>query len=340
MRSKTLKNNALVIEGQTPPVKQLNSIIESAQKIMVISHMDPDGDSLGTTLAFGAYLKSLGKEVYMLRDGEIPHKYHFIAHLKEVIDASNCKKEIAIDTAVILECPNVERIGVASKCVDENVRIINIDHHRDNDIFGEINWINTSASSVGEMAYEYFERVGFDFDKAVAEQLFVAIMTDTGRFRYGSTSGRTMEIAGKLIDKGINPQKITDSVYYNMKPSTMTLTGKVLNNIKFLSDNRGCILSLDLKSLQETGADMTEADGFVDFTLFSKGVQVGAFVKELSESRTKVSLRSKDSINVAEIAARYGGGGHFNAAGFSLELNINDAIEKVTDLLNEVLDAE
>lgn len=339
MKSRTLKNNALVIEDPTPPVEQLNEIIAAAEKVMVISHMDPDGDSLGTTLAFGAYLKSLGKEVYMLRDGEIPNKYSFITNLDQVVDAKNCKKEIAIDTAVILECPNVERIGVASKCVDDHVRIINIDHHRDNDIFGEINWINTNASSVGEMAFEYFERVGFDFDKAVAEQLFVAIMTDTGRFRYRSTSGRTMEIAGKLLDKGIDPQLITDSVYYNMKPSTMTLTGKVLNNIKFIAENKGCILSLERKLLDETGADMTEADGFVDFTLFSEGVVVGAFIKELDAGKTKVSLRSKDAINVAEVAARFGGGGHFNAAGFTLEMNISDAIIKVTELLNEVLDA-
>lgn len=337
MRSKTEKNNALTVEGPTPPVEQLNEIIAAAKKVMVISHMDPDGDSLGTTLAFGAYLKSLGKEVYMLRDGDIPHKYHFIANIEDVIDASNCNKQIAIDTAVILECPNVDRIGVASKCVDDHVRVINIDHHRDNDIFGELNWINTSASSVGEMAFEYFERVGFALDKAVAEQLFVAIMTDTGRFRYRSTSGRTMEIAGKLIDTGIDPQKITDSVYYNMRPSTMILTGKVLNNIKFIADNKGCILSLDQSLLDETGADMTEADGFVDFTLFSDGVVVGAFVKEIDKNRTKVSLRSKEEINVAEVAARFGGGGHYNAAGFTLEMDINAAIEKVTDLLNEVL---
>jgi phosphoesterase RecJ-like protein len=339
MKSKMTAKNSIVDAGANPPVGEIDTVLDSAKKVLVASHIDPDGDALGTQLAFAAYLKSRGKEVHLVRDQEIPFKYRFLSGVRDIPPVGHYGKNAMFDTAVILECPNRERIGRASNLLDENTRIINIDHHRDNDLFGEVNWINTRASSVGEMIYEYFERVCYGFAWHVAEQLYTAIMTDTGRFRYRSTSPRTMEIAGRLIEAGADPQKICDHVYYNLRPSTMKLIGKVLNGIEFHHNGTICLLFLKKEMLSQSGADESESDGLVDYTLFNAGVVAGALLKEIDTGRTKVSFRSKDGINVAAIAARFGGGGHFNASGCSVDMPIGRTRDELLKIFIEEIDA-
>lgn len=313
-------------------------MLSRANGVLVATHVDPDGDALGTQLAFAAYLRSLGKKVFLVRDNEIPFKYQFLQGVNDIPRVDAYGNETAFDTAVVLECPNIGRIGGANGLLAEGVRIINIDHHRDNDLFGELNWINPDVSSVGEMAAEYFDRVGYQIPPEVAEQLYTAIMTDTGRFRYRSTSPRTMEIAGKLIAAGADPQRICDLVYYNLQPSTMKLIGKVLNSIEFHHNGTICLLSLTREMLVQTGADESESDGLVDYTLFNAGVVVGALLKEISPDQTKISMRSKDGINVAAIAARFGGGGHFNASGCRWQMSIEDTRAGLLKILCEEID--
>jgi phosphoesterase RecJ-like protein len=319
--------------------EQISVVLSGSRRILVASHIDPDGDAIGTQLAFAAYLQDLGKEVFLVRQGEIPHKYQFLSGVDRIPHFSEYENSPPdIDTALILECPNVERIGRASRLLKPGISIVNIDHHLDNSDFGAVNWIDTRASSVGEMAYEYFRAVDFSISKTIAEQLYTAIMTDTGRFRFSSTTPRTMEIAGELIEVGVEPQKITDLVYFDVQSSTIKLVGKVLNSIEFLFDGRICILTQTRRMLEEAGADSSEAEGLVDYTLHSSGVIGGALLKENDGKRTRVSFRSKDGINVAELAARYGGGGHFNASGCTIPMALEDAREEVIRLFAEALD--
>ncbi|KAA3630949.1 MAG: bifunctional oligoribonuclease/PAP phosphatase NrnA [Calditrichaeota bacterium] len=329
--------NKILFEQHQPPVKEISDIIERAAVILVVSHLEPDGDALGTQLAVGTYLESLGKRVVRVRDGVIPEKYSFLKGADNIPTFEELKPSDKIDTAIILECPNVNRVGSGKQLLTEDTIIINIDHHRDNDVYGAVNWINTGASSVGEMLFEYFEAVDYKIDFDTAEQLYTAILTDTGRFRYKSTTQRTLEIAGKLVGTGIDSQMICDTVYYNLRPSSMILTGKVLNGIEFYENNQICALTLTNKMLEEAKAERSESDGFVDFTLFNRGVTVGLFFKEVDESTTKVSLRSKNGINVSAIASQFGGGGHFNAAGCQLDLPLEKAREKMLQIVKEVL---
>jgi phosphoesterase RecJ-like protein len=340
MTSNMIQNNKLCFTSQTPPVNEITEAIKSAKRVLVASHIDPDGDSLGTQLAVAEYLKDLGKDVILMRDSEIPVKYTFLSNIEKIPNSDSFDKELQFDTAIILECPNITRIGKASGFINDNVNIINIDHHQDNNIFGQLNWINNTASSVGEMVYEYFKSIDYKISPNVAECLYVAILTDTGRFRYRSTSPRTLVIAGELIEAGADPQVICDNVYYNMKPSSMILIGKVLNGIKFYHDNKICLLELSNKMLEEAGAHRSESDGMVDFTLFNRGVIAGALIKEIDTNKYKVSLRSKNGINVAAIAAEYGGGGHFNAAGCSINLSLEETREAIIKKLSEAIDAQ
>jgi len=307
----------------------IRELLDNSREVLVVSHVNPDGDALGTQLAFAAYLSDMGKNVFMVRDSDIPGKYAFLPGVDRIRPALSFLSDFAVDTAVILECPSLERIGSARRFVREDTRIVNIDHHQDGTRLGHVNWIDINSSSVGEMVYEYFLYVGYEISTTVADQLYTAILTDTGRFRYSSTSPRTMVIAGELMRAGADPRKICDQVYYNLRPSTMKLIGSVLSRIEFLQNDRFCLLSLTKEMLAETGAMESESEGLVDYTLFNLGVRAGALLKEVDSQNTRVSLRSHDDINVARIAARFGGGGHFNAAGCTIPLSLDKAKEQL-----------
>ncbi|NOY88093.1 MAG: bifunctional oligoribonuclease/PAP phosphatase NrnA [FCB group bacterium] len=340
MKSKLIQKDNFIVNGANPPVLEINNILDNSQSVLVVSHIDPDGDALGTQLAFAAYLKYLNKNVYLIRDDIVPEKYKFLHGINNIPHISTLPETISIDAAVILECPNIQRVGESHKYLNGDIQIINIDHHRDNELFGKVNWINIKASSVGEMVYEYFEDIDFKVDKYIAEQLYTAIMTDSGRFRFNTTSPRTMEIAGKLIAAGASPQKICDLLYYNFQLSTIRLIGKVLNTIEYHHKNRICFLTLTKEMLKNTNAHESESDGIVDYTLYNTGVKVGALLKEISIARTKVSLRSKDGINVSLIATHFGGGGHYNASGCIINQPLEKAKEELLRKLNEVIDEQ
>lgn len=340
MTSNMTQNNRLSFTSSVPPSSEIMDVIKNAKRILVASHIDPDGDALGTQLAMAEYLKDIGKDVILMRDSEIPSKYTFLNNVNQIPHSDSFDDTLIFDTVIILECPNLARIGMAYRYIKEDMKIINIDHHQDNNIFGQLNWINETASSVGEMVYEFFKSISYEIKPAVAELLYVAILTDTGRFRYRSTSPRTLELAGELVAAGADPQLICDNVYYNMNPSSMILIGKVLNGIKFFHENQICLLELSNKMLEDSKADRSESDGLVDYTLFNSGVIAGALIKEIDKNNYKISLRSKNGINVAAIAAEYGGGGHFNAAGCSINLTLDEAREEIVKKLSKAINGQ
>lgn len=338
MKSRLSRRNRLSFTGPTVPTEEIRTLIEASRRVLVASHVHPDGDALGSQLAFAEYLKSLGKEVLLVRDDDIPSKYEWLNGVTAIPHFDEYKDHLTFDTAVILECPDMQRVGRAAQFLTDETAIITIDHHPDNNSFGNVNWTNVDASSVGEMLYEYFVKVGFAVDANVAELLFTSILTDTGRFRYRSTSRRTMEIAGLLIEAGAQPQKICDMVYYNLQPSRMRLTGKVLNSIEFCHDEQICLLTLTKKMLEDSAAHDADSDGLVDYTLHNVGVQVGALLKQIGPNATKVSLRSRNGINVSEIAGRFGGGGHYNASGCTVSMPLEKTREELLKILVEAIE--
>lgn len=318
------------------PAAIINALRET-KRLLVVSHTNPDGDAIGSSLAMAAYLESLGKEVIILFDSPIPSVYDFLKGANKIIKADTYQQPLTVDTVIALECPSLERIGKVKNRLTGNETILCIDHHLDSEEYGVVNWIDTSYSSVGEMLWHMFKLADYQFDQTVAEHLYTGVMTDTGRFRFDNTSPRTMICASELIAAGAKPEKISRAVYFDSKPSTLKLQGLVLHDIQFTADNRICYLSLTNKMLQEAKADRSEAEGLIDFTLFGTGVLIGAMFKEADNSTTRVSLRSAADINVAKIAGEYGGGGHFRAAGFDVSAGIEQARQIVLKRLVEAL---
>ena len=335
MKSKTIyKADSLELDNRGP-FKEIGLLIESAKKLLVVSHVNPDGDALGTQLAFATYLKSLGKEVTLVREEAIPERYQFLPGIEQIRPIDSIKNSLDIDTVIALECPKLSRAGDIISSLSDDIKIINIDHHQDNDNYGQVKWIDKDASSVGEMVYELFESFRYQIDEETAVQLFTAILTDTGRFRYESTSGRTMEIAGKLIEAGANPRDICDKVFYDLQPATIKLIGNVLGNAEFIDNGKTCLLSLTNEILESEEYSEAETEGIAEYSLYGKGVKLGVTFKERSGGITRISLRSRGNPNVAKLAAEFGGGGHICAAGCSIDKPMSEAKKEFLQKLKE-----
>jgi len=330
MKSKTIYN-----ENKTAvPAEEITGILEESNSILVASHVDPDGDSLGTQLAFAGFLRKNGKQVHLFREDVIPEKYLFLPEQEDIKHIHEIKDDFKVDAAVILECPKISRAGNIIKKLNDNCKIINIDHHQDNEEYGDVTWVNSEASSVAEMVFEYFEVVAYQINKSTAVQLYTAILTDTGRFRFNSTSPRTMEIAGKLIGAGADSREICEQVYYNLPIGTLKLIGHTLANAEFLHGGEVCVLSIGKDILTKHETRLSETEGLAEYTLFGKGVEVGMLLKEGDDEVTRVSLRSRGKVNVAALAANFGGGGHVCAAGCSIEMPLVDAKKELLNALD------
>ncbi|MCI0404963.1 MAG: bifunctional oligoribonuclease/PAP phosphatase NrnA [candidate division Zixibacteria bacterium] len=315
----------------------VEKVLSKAKNILVTSHQDPDGDSVGSQMALIAYLQKKKKRILALNQGKMPNKYRFLDPKGVIQEAAEPLPNFAPDAAFVVECPSLRRIGCVQKLLRPETVIVNIDHHPRNEKFGRVNWLDARASAVGEMIYDFLTAARFKITPSVAESLYTAILTDTGRFRYSSTHPRTLEICARLMRQGANPQKITEEVYYRISPSDLRLVARVLEGMELFEKNRVCFLSIDNRILAETGARFEDTEGIVDYSLYLREVLVGVLFKELSPNKTKVSLRSQNGIDISPIAKSFGGGGHPNASGCALPLALAEAkrtvLQKVSFLL-------
>jgi phosphoesterase RecJ-like protein len=314
-------------------IQKIERALTTADSVLVVSHIDPDGDAIGTQLAFGRYLKQLGRKVALVRDSVIPDKYRFLPDIDQILPLAKVKDAAIFDTVLVLECPHADRSGGAVKYLEAASTIINIDHHPGNVLEAAIDWVDTGRSSVGEMAYDYFEAVGFAIDAEMATQLFTAILTDTGRFRFESTTPHALVVAAALVRAGADPRQISDRVYFDQEPELLALLSLVLATAEFHGDGRICLLTLTRKMLQETGANLANTEGLVDYSLYARGVQVGALLREIDKDNTKISLRSRNGRWVDAVANGLNGGGHPNAAGCRMNLPHKEAALELVRLL-------
>ncbi len=300
-------------------IKQILEAIRRAKRILVSSHLDPDGDSIGSQLALAAFLEGRGKKVLVANHGLLPSKYLFLDLQKKIILHRTPKVlKFRPDLVIVLESPYLERIGWVREAIPVGVPLINIDHHPDNTSYGSINYLDSKTAAVGEMVFDLLLKAGFPISSALANWLYAAILTDTGRFRYSATTPRSLRICAQLVDLGADARLLTDKIYFNFSEENLKMLGHVLSGLKLYSRGKICCLTVDQKSLEHFRVSAGDTEGLVDYSLFVNGALIGALFKEVAPNRTKVSLRSQNNLDIAELARKYGGGGHKNAAGFAL----------------------
>lgn len=316
--------------------KRIASALRHAKRILITAHQDPDGDSLGCMLGFYEYwTKQRKRRADVINHGVVPEKYAFMDKRNVVKQVTDKKTWPIWDAVIVFECSSLDRTGNVEGVIPGGVPIINIDHHQRNISYGTINVVDTSRAACGELLFDLLKFWRAKITKSMAQQMAIALVTDTGRFRHPSTNSRTLEIAAELVDIGADLTDLTDRIYYQMAEPQFRLTHEVLAGAQMRLNNTLCMLLLRQSDLQKHNIPVRDTEGLVDYSLSIKGVRVGALLKELGPSQTKISLRSPDSIDVAKLARQYGGGGHKNAAGFMVALPIDEAAKFLEEQLRK-----
>lgn len=309
-------------------LSQVVELIENKQKFAITTHIRPDGDGIGSSLGLCWLLRSLGKKAEVIVCGHIPVAYSLLPGADEIRTVEKIDKDY--DAVFVIECSDVERPGIAG--LGEQFTV-NIDHHATSEHFGTINWIDSTASAVGEMIYSLCKAIGGRITKEIAECVYMALVTDTGSFHFSNTTERTLKVASELIKAGVKPAEISEAVYNSYPWSRIELMRQVLGTVKRDRSGRVAWMRQTLDMKESAGAVDGDNNGFVNLPLAAKEVQAVIYMREVGKNDYRVSLRSKGDINVAKVAEKFGGGGHRNAAGLRIA---GDWDEKETELVAAV----
>lgn len=303
-------------------LSQVVELIESKQVFAITTHARPDGDGIGSSLGLYWLLRSLGKEAEVIVSDSIPVSYQVLPGADEIIKVSEINGKY--DAVFVIECSDIKRPNIKNL---ENQLVVNIDHHASCEHFGTINWIDTTASAVGEMIYNLCKAIGGRITKEIAECLYMALVTDTGSFHFSNTTDRTLKVASELVKVGVKPARISEAVYNSYPWSRIELMSKVLATVKRDESGRVAWMRQTLEMRQSSHMSDGDNNGFVNIPLAAKEVLASIYMREVEPHKYRVSLRSKGNINVARVAEKFGGGGHKNAAGCRVEGDW-DAIER------------
>jgi len=307
---------------------QLSQVLQEIEKrnsFVVTSHARPDGDAIGSTLALAQILQAMGKQAHVVLADNVPVIYKPLPHSGDIVQATVIHASNGrYDAAIILECDSIQRTRLEGL---EQLFLINIDHHVSSKNFAHLNWIDPSASAVAEMVFRLGLAAKVKITPEMATCLYTAVLTDTGSFCYSPTNAHTFDLARCLVQYGADPAHIAQNVYFANPISKMRLLGTALTGLQ----HEGAItwMSVTRHDMEQTGALDEDCEGLVNYALGIAGVEVAVFFRELANERIRVSIRSKGSVNVADIAEKFGGGGHECAAGFSIQGPVPAAAEIV-----------
>jgi phosphoesterase RecJ-like protein len=328
--AQTAEAGAVAIEGLANPEGAILEVLRRGERFLVTSHCRPDGDAVGSMLAMGMLLEQMGKRVDLVTADRIPAIYRRLPGADSVRSAMRVHGPY--DAVILLECDGLDRAKLRGL---ESFFLINIDHHVSGQAFGQINWIDYGAASVGELVYRLVKAAGAVLTPDMAVCLYTTVLTDTGGFCYGATRASTFALAHELALAGADPIRIAQDVYFSTSAAKMLLLGAALSNLK--REGRLAWLWVTHQDMVRSCALEEDCEGIVNYAVCISGVEAAAFLRELPERRVRLSLRSKGRINVAAIAERLGGGGHENAAGCTLEGPLERAVEEILGELRPCL---
>ena len=314
-------------------LSQVVELIEAKRSFAITSHIRPDGDSLGSSLGLYWLLQALEKDAEVIMRDAVPHSYRHLPGWQGVRVTPEVDR--TYDAVFVIECSDITRPGLIN--LDKQY-VVNIDHHSTTALFGTINWIDSTASAVGEMIYNLCKATGVRVTREVAECVYTALITDTGSFHYSNTTERTFKVASELVRTGVKPAKTAESVFSSYPWSRIQLLGDVLSTARRDNSGRVACMRQTLDMQQRASAAEEDTDGFVNYPLTVAEVEAVALLKECAPEVYRTSLRSKGDVNVARVAEMFGGGGHRNAAGCTLKGPWDDVEQHIVKLLQDAVD--
>ena len=324
------------------PEQAVFEAVRDKGHILLATHCNPDGDALGSLLGLAEILEGLGKRVLRYLEEPVSHLYRFLPGCGQIqTDMAKVREFVAQAQGdfltVCLDCGDVCRLGRNSAELIGFRPVVVIDHHKGNSGFGDGAWIEPHRSSTGEMIFDLAIALGAEVSSRAAECLYAAINTDTGSFRYESTSSHTFAVAGELVRRGVRPEVIASNLYDNYTLGRLRLMQEVLATLEMHDRDRVAVIRVTQKMLERTFTTMEDTEYFINFPRAVSSVRVAVFLKEIEAGHVSVSLRGKGQCDVSVVAAQFGGGGHRNASGFRAK---GQSVDAVRDLVLPLLRRE
>ena len=332
----------------SPPLELMEALL-SKDNFLIATHVNPDGDAIGSSIALAEALASLGKKSVLLDKHTIPSQYLFLpGHDKfetfETFHASG-KKISDFDALIMVDCNHPDRIGLSTKeiipAIEELKKALSggmftvvIDHHQTENGFGDVRWISPGTAATGLLIYSIIKKLGVDLTPVIAKNIYTTIVTDTGNFRFDNTDADVFRIAAELIDHGVSSSEIYENVFESHSGNRFRLFLNVIAGLWI--EGHIAVSAVTGRMLAETSTVADDTENFVSFPMLMKDIRVAVLIRELKDGTCKVSLRSKGAINIAKVAEQFSGGGHRNAAGCRIEAGVEEAkqilLEKIREL--------
>ena len=303
-------------------------LLKEAGKMVIVSHISPDGDTLGSSLALAHALRMLGKEVMLNVDDDIPSVFSFLPGIGEYMRFAP-DDSVPADLLIVIDASSADRAGNAMNVVKAH-SVLNIDHHKTNTHFADYLYLDSDAAATAEIIYSLLLELGTELNTEIATCIYEGLYTDTGSFKYSNTTSRTLSIASALLTYGVNPSLISDNMEVKSR-SQVEMLGKVLETLTFLRDGKIAYVEV-APELYDYNVD---TDTFVSYPRYIEGVEVALLFKQVEENLTRVSFRSKQ-VDVAKIALSFGGGGHQKASGCSIHAPLKEAESIVLPVVEEL----
>ncbi|MDA3861113.1 MAG: bifunctional oligoribonuclease/PAP phosphatase NrnA [Melioribacteraceae bacterium] len=323
-------------------IKNIIEKIDLSNNFIITTHVNPDGDAIGSELALARYLQSLGKNVTIINHSPTPDYLFFMLNSKD--NVLEFKEELHsdliknADVIFTLDMSQLSRTKSLENFIRKSTATkICIDHHPSPEDYAELSLVETTSSSTGELVYYLIKQAEVEITLDIALPLYVAIMTDTGSFKYERTTANLHRIIAELLDAGVVPISVHQEIYDQGSANRIQLLGRAFNSLVIAGDGKLAYMKISLNDLKETNSKEEDVEGFVSYTLSIKGVEVGLFFFEL-ENGFKISLRSSTTVPVNKLAGEFNGGGHFFAAGARLEdKSMKDTIPKIIETANQYI---
>ena len=322
-------------EALIRPLSETAAAIGASQTIVLACHVNPDGDALGSLLGLALALIPLGKDLVCLSQDGVPEILRFLPGAEMIVKTTDVA---AFDLALVVDSGELARVGETVKpLIARARRVVDIDHHVTAGAFGDIRVLDASAASTAEIVYALLQTLGTPITPDIATCLFTGIITDTGSFRFQNVTPNTLRVAAKLLEAGAPPAHISENVFENRTFAATRLLGAALAALSQTPDGLVVWTRITAKDFRTLGATDQDTEGIVSYVRGVRGAEVGILFREMEGGPIRVSLRARESVNVAEIAARFGGGGHRMASGCTLNVPLAEAEQAVVRAVQEAL---
>ncbi len=320
--------------------------LKNSKHVLLATHINPDGDALGSMIAMGLSLDLLNKKTTLYNESAIPTMYHFLPSVDRIVRKIN--NADSHDTAIVLDCGNTQRIGKLAATVSKIPCIINIDHHVSNIAFGNFQMTDSSACATAEIIYRLIKKMAVPINKDIATAIYTGILTDTGSFRFSNTNKNAFAICNEMIEMGVDPYDVARQVYETYSFGRIKLLNMALDSIEISHNGKLSIIAITKDMFEKTGTQPEYINGLINYAKSIKDIEIAVLIQEVmnnnmdnnkeSDNTTQfhVSLRSSGTVDVAAIASSFGGGGHTSAAGFSIESTLSDLKARIIDLAEEL----